>query len=190
MCTIFILFHCVKQLWNLADGSIRNEFKGHREAIEACIFLPTNHESSLIATASRDCSVRVWDMFTKGRTGLDFCVCYCMHAYTCMCVCVYTCMCVCVCVCVCTCVCVCVCVCVLLNAWLYACIHMCVCVCMYIDVCACSVDYICVFILPILCLLLSTSFLILGDCVSDCLCECNLEGSGPLTSMIAYRDGR
>ena len=84
MCTIFILFHCVKQLWNLADGSIRNEFKGHREAIEACIFLPTNHESSLIATASRDCSVRVWDMFTKGRTGLDFCVCVSVLLYACI----------------------------------------------------------------------------------------------------------
>ena len=99
MCTIFILFHCVKQLWNLADGSIRNEFKGHREAIEACIFLPTNHESSLIATASRDCSVRVWDMFTKGRTGLDFCVCVsvllyaCIHMRVYVCVHVYRCVC-------------------------------------------------------------------------------------------------
>ena len=123
-----------------------------------------------------------------GLVWISVCVIVCMHTHACVCVCVH--MHVCVCVCVCVHVCVCVCVCVLLNAWLYACIHMCVCVCMYIDVCACSVDYICVFILPILCLLLSTSFLILGDCVSDCLCECNLEGSGPLTSMIAYRDGR
>ena len=119
MCTVFILFHCVKQLWNLADGSIRNEFKGHREAIEACIFLPTNHESSLIATASRDCSVRVWDMFTKGRTGLDFCVCYCMHAYTCVCVCTHA----CVCVSVYTCVCVIICMVVCMHT------HACVCVC-------------------------------------------------------------
>ncbi|KAK7095092.1 WD repeat-containing protein 31-like [Littorina saxatilis] len=56
---------CEATLWDLSDGSIRNEFKGHREAVESCIFLPPGQENSLIATASRDCSVRVWDMFTK-----------------------------------------------------------------------------------------------------------------------------
>ncbi|XP_076436330.1 WD repeat-containing protein 31-like isoform X2 [Babylonia areolata] len=56
---------CEATLWRLSDGSIENEFKGHREAIEACLFLPSGQKCSLVATASRDCSVRVWDMYTK-----------------------------------------------------------------------------------------------------------------------------
>ncbi|KAL8621120.1 hypothetical protein ACOMHN_048162 [Nucella lapillus] len=56
---------CEATLWRLLDGSIEKEFKGHREAIEACLFLPTNQESRLIATASRDCSLRIWDSNTR-----------------------------------------------------------------------------------------------------------------------------
>ena len=81
-CAHFYLFTCVTQLWRLSDGSIQNEYKGHREAIEACIFLPGYQEGPLVATASRDCSVRVWDMFTKGRTVVwNYCVCVCVFFF-------------------------------------------------------------------------------------------------------------
>ena len=45
--------------------SIVQEYKGHTEAVESCIFL-TNTDQQLIATSSRDATVRVWDQNTKG----------------------------------------------------------------------------------------------------------------------------
>ncbi|XP_060569231.1 WD repeat-containing protein 31-like [Ruditapes philippinarum] len=55
---------CEATLWDLRELKIVKEFKGHTEAIECCIFLP-NQERDLIATSSRDCSVRVWDQNTN-----------------------------------------------------------------------------------------------------------------------------
>ena len=75
ICTLVPFCVCVWQLWNLSDGSIHSEYKGHREAIEACTFLPSSPQQSLIATASRDCSLKVWDMFSKGNTS-SFCCCF------------------------------------------------------------------------------------------------------------------
>lgn len=51
---------CEATLWDLKTSALIHEFKGHREAVEACIFLPSS-EQPLIATVSRDCSVRVWN---------------------------------------------------------------------------------------------------------------------------------
>lgn len=55
---------CEATLYDLRMKAIVHEFKGHREAIESCIFLPFNGRN-LIATASRDCSVRIWDRDTR-----------------------------------------------------------------------------------------------------------------------------
>ncbi|XP_060084220.1 WD repeat-containing protein 31-like isoform X2 [Ylistrum balloti] len=55
---------CEATLYDLRSMKIVHEFKGHREAIESCIFLPFSGRN-LIATASRDCSVRIWDRDTK-----------------------------------------------------------------------------------------------------------------------------
>ncbi|KAK7487407.1 hypothetical protein BaRGS_00021369 [Batillaria attramentaria] len=55
---------CEATLWDLKTYAIVHEFKGHREAVEACIFLPPS-EQPMVATASRDCSVRVWDRDSK-----------------------------------------------------------------------------------------------------------------------------
>lgn len=51
---------CEATLWDLRALKILHEFHGHTEAVEACIFLPFSG-CSLVATSSRDCSVRVWD---------------------------------------------------------------------------------------------------------------------------------
>ena len=47
-----------------------HEYKGHTEAIEACIFLPAyrNDGRNLLATCSRDTSVRIWDRDTRGTS--------------------------------------------------------------------------------------------------------------------------
>lgn len=55
---------CEATLYDLRTLSIVHEYKGHREAVESCIFLPFAGRS-LIATASRDCTVRVWDRDSK-----------------------------------------------------------------------------------------------------------------------------
>lgn len=60
---------CEATLWDLRTLSVVHEYKGHTEAIEACIFLPTyrNDGRNLLATCSRDTSVRVWDRETKAE---------------------------------------------------------------------------------------------------------------------------
>lgn len=50
---------CEATLWDLKTYSIVHEFKGHHEAVEACLFLPPS-ELPMVATASRDGTVRVW----------------------------------------------------------------------------------------------------------------------------------
>ncbi|KAL4219655.1 hypothetical protein ACF0H5_022227 [Mactra antiquata] len=55
---------CEATLWDLRSLQIIQEYKAHTEAVECCIFLP-QQDSSLIATSSRDCTVRIWDMNTK-----------------------------------------------------------------------------------------------------------------------------
>ncbi|XP_046562106.1 WD repeat-containing protein 31-like [Haliotis rubra] len=55
---------CEATLWDLRSRSLIHEFKGHIEAIEACIFLPSS-DLPLVATASRDCTVKVWNRDTK-----------------------------------------------------------------------------------------------------------------------------
>lgn len=55
----------ILQLWDLRKREIVQEYRGHTEAVEACIFLPFPGKP-LIATSSRDCTVRVWDQHTKG----------------------------------------------------------------------------------------------------------------------------
>ncbi|XP_041370805.1 WD repeat-containing protein 31-like [Gigantopelta aegis] len=55
---------CEATLWDLRSRRLLHEFKGHTEAIESCLFLP-NSDEPLVATASRDCSVKVWNRDTK-----------------------------------------------------------------------------------------------------------------------------
>lgn len=57
------------QLWDLRSRSIVHEFKGHTEAIDCCMFLPYCG-GKLLATASRDCSVKIWDRDSKGKKKL------------------------------------------------------------------------------------------------------------------------
>ena len=69
------------QLWDLRKRQQVVEYRGHIEAVEACHFLSTSlpiGDSSrqprlMVATASRDCSVRLWDMMTGGVCFI--CVC-------------------------------------------------------------------------------------------------------------------
>ncbi|KAJ8300106.1 hypothetical protein KUTeg_021625, partial [Tegillarca granosa] len=55
---------CEATLWDLRERRIVHEFKGHSEAIESCIFLPLPGRP-LIATSSRDFSVKIWDRDSK-----------------------------------------------------------------------------------------------------------------------------
>ena len=47
------------------------ELRGHHEAVEACIFLPgaSVGRPLLVASASRDCSVKLWDGASGGTPG-------------------------------------------------------------------------------------------------------------------------
>ena len=65
-----LIYSVTLQLWDLRTLSVVQEYKGHTEAIEACIFLPTyrNDGRNLLATCSRDTSVRIWDRDTKGTS--------------------------------------------------------------------------------------------------------------------------
>jgi len=53
---------CEATLWDLRERRLVLEYRGHHEAVEACHFLPGS--KTLVATASRDCSVRIWDMLS------------------------------------------------------------------------------------------------------------------------------
>ncbi|XP_045196786.2 WD repeat-containing protein 31-like [Mercenaria mercenaria] len=55
---------CETTLWDLRALQIVQEYKGHTEAVECCIFLP-DQDRQLIATSSRDCTVRIWDQNTR-----------------------------------------------------------------------------------------------------------------------------
>lgn len=56
---------CEATLWDLRALQIVQEYRGHTEAVECCIFLPPSQGRDLIATSSRDCTVRVWDQHTR-----------------------------------------------------------------------------------------------------------------------------
>ncbi|KAL3870723.1 hypothetical protein ACJMK2_038767, partial [Sinanodonta woodiana] len=55
---------CEATLWDIRAMALVHEYKGHSEAVEACIFLPFQGRP-LVATSSRDLSVRIWDRDTK-----------------------------------------------------------------------------------------------------------------------------
>ncbi|GFR58089.1 WD repeat-containing protein 31-like [Elysia marginata] len=54
---------CEATVWDLRARRMLQELRGHHEAVEACTFLPRAGPdcSILVATASRDCSVKLWD---------------------------------------------------------------------------------------------------------------------------------
>ncbi|CAL1529624.1 unnamed protein product [Lymnaea stagnalis] len=54
---------CEATLWDLRTRKLQKEFYGHHEAVEACTFLPDGNRL-LVATAGRDCSVKIWDAQT------------------------------------------------------------------------------------------------------------------------------
>ncbi|XP_012944598.1 WD repeat-containing protein 31 [Aplysia californica] len=54
---------CEATLWDLRSRKLHLEYRGHIEAVEACLFLPGT-ERPLVATASRDCSVKIWNMLS------------------------------------------------------------------------------------------------------------------------------
>ena len=58
------------QLWDIRGGNIVHEFKGHTETVAACCFLPPSLGAGrhLIATSGNDCTVRIWDRESAGRT--------------------------------------------------------------------------------------------------------------------------
>ncbi|WAR31400.1 WDR31-like protein, partial [Mya arenaria] len=56
---------CEATLWDLRSLQIIQEYHGHSEALESCIFLPSPGDRPLLATSSRDCSVRVWDQNSR-----------------------------------------------------------------------------------------------------------------------------
>ena len=60
-----VFLNYILQLWDLRTLSVIQEYKGHAEAVEACIFLPS-YGRALLATCSRDSTVRIWDRDTKG----------------------------------------------------------------------------------------------------------------------------
>ncbi|KAH9507523.1 WD REPEATS REGION domain-containing protein [Bulinus truncatus] len=49
------------EIWDIRARKLVKELYGHREAVEACLFLPASNAGHVI-TASRDCSVRVWNV--------------------------------------------------------------------------------------------------------------------------------
>ncbi|RUS79100.1 hypothetical protein EGW08_013153 [Elysia chlorotica] len=54
---------CEATVWDLRGRRLLQELRGHHEAVEACVFLPGagSERPLLVATASRDCSVKLWD---------------------------------------------------------------------------------------------------------------------------------
>jgi WD40 repeat protein len=66
-----LCFYCF-QLWDLRSRNIIHEYKGHTEAIDCCVFLHLNGQN-LIATSSRDFSVKLWDRDTRGN--IQTCLC-------------------------------------------------------------------------------------------------------------------
>ncbi|XP_048773289.1 SID1 transmembrane family member 1-like [Ostrea edulis] len=56
---------CEVTLWDIRGRKIVHEYRDHGEAVESCIFLPSIGGKQLIATTSRDTTVRLWDMNTK-----------------------------------------------------------------------------------------------------------------------------
>nr|XP_022322232.1 SID1 transmembrane family member 1-like [Crassostrea virginica] len=56
---------CEATLWDIRGRKIVHEYREHGEAVESCIFLPSINERQIIATTSRDTTVRLWDMNTR-----------------------------------------------------------------------------------------------------------------------------
>ncbi|XP_062571062.1 SID1 transmembrane family member 2-like [Saccostrea cucullata] len=56
---------CEATLWDLRGRSIVHEYRDHGEAVESCIFLLSIDGKKIIATTSRDTTIRLWDMNTK-----------------------------------------------------------------------------------------------------------------------------
>ncbi|KAK3779360.1 hypothetical protein RRG08_052582 [Elysia crispata] len=54
---------CEATVWDLRGRRLLQELRGHHEAVEACAFLSGAGAGSplLVVTASRDCSVKLWD---------------------------------------------------------------------------------------------------------------------------------
>lgn len=55
---------CEATLWDIRALQIVHEYRGHTQAVESCIFMSSKGRD-LIATTSRDCTVRVWDQHTR-----------------------------------------------------------------------------------------------------------------------------
>lgn len=58
------------QLWDLRQPGCKVvEYRGHLQTTACCTFLPVfSGGSAQIATSSHDCSVKIWDQNTAGRT--------------------------------------------------------------------------------------------------------------------------
>ncbi|XP_059145198.1 WD repeat-containing protein 31-like [Physella acuta] len=52
---------CELTLWDMRTRKLHKEFFGHREAVEACMFVPGTQQ---LASASRDLTVKIWNMST------------------------------------------------------------------------------------------------------------------------------
>ncbi|CAG5117462.1 unnamed protein product, partial [Candidula unifasciata] len=55
---------CEGSLWDMRTRKLQLEYRGHHEAVESCLFLPGTQTEALLASASRDCSVKVWSQDT------------------------------------------------------------------------------------------------------------------------------
>ncbi|XP_019641040.1 PREDICTED: WD repeat-containing protein 31-like [Branchiostoma belcheri] len=56
---------CEATLWDVRAVKAVCEYRGHRETASACAFLPAVLSQPLVATASHDCTVRIWDQNTQ-----------------------------------------------------------------------------------------------------------------------------
>lgn len=65
---------CQVRIWDRRMGKIINELLGHTEAVHMGKFLPSynnTNTSLLIATTSKDCSIRCWDGNITGTTDVE-----------------------------------------------------------------------------------------------------------------------
>ncbi|NWX89475.1 WDR31 protein, partial [Nothoprocta pentlandii] len=61
---------CEATLWDLRQTRSRvREYRGHFQTVASCVFLPRGlAPAPVIATASSDCKVKIWDQDSGGRT--------------------------------------------------------------------------------------------------------------------------